>query len=193
MPVLIAGNAIDEQSLSRASSSELRRAGGQQIGFAGTAAAPDRSHGVDHEPGRQPESRRDSRLSRRTSADRAAGALQLRSRRAVNRAVDTAASYQRFVRRVHDRVDGLACDVANDNVEPRHERFLARSRTRYGAYLALEKPLEGFVDVVPARAGQNTPPRYFPFGHSPWYSGLSSRSPRRVPEAAYVRSALSGG
>ncbi len=92
-------------------------AGRQQIILARRAAPPYRPHCVNHVCRRKIEARGDARLSGRTTdawpdlRHVAARPQQARSSRAVNGAIDTAASKHELVRRVDDRVDGQACNI----------------------------------------------------------------------------------
>ena len=69
-------------------------AGRKQLRLAGVAALPYRAHGVYHMLRGQPVAARDFRLTRVAAVKRAALGEQLRSRRAVYRAIDTAAAQQ---------------------------------------------------------------------------------------------------
>src|SRR5919202_663930 len=97
-----------------APAAELRRdleraamARGQQVRLVLPAAVPDGADRVDHVPGRQPPTRSRLRITGRATAELAALGRDLRAARAMDRAVDAAASEQRLVRRVDDRVDRL--------------------------------------------------------------------------------------
>jgi hypothetical protein len=72
------------------------------------AAVPHRSHGVNDVFRGQAIAARDPRLARRTPADRAALLEQLRTRRAMDRAVDAAAAQQRAVGGIDDGIDRRA-------------------------------------------------------------------------------------
>src|SRR5947207_5293538 len=77
----------------------------EQLRLTVVAAAPDRTDGVDHMLCRQPVPARDLRLAGLASAEETAFRDELRSRRAMNRAVDTTAAEERTVRGVDDRID----------------------------------------------------------------------------------------
>ena len=66
---------------------------------------PDRADGVDDVLGGELVAFGETRLTRGAAADRAAFLQQLRPRRRVDRAVDSPAAQERFIRGVHDRVD----------------------------------------------------------------------------------------
>src|SRR5438132_12679525 len=73
--------------------------------------------------------RRDDRFAgrqslRKTRAANLATCFQnLRASRMMNRAVNSATAEQRRIRRVHDRLDVLSCDVANDDVPTTVEKM----------------------------------------------------------------------
>src|SRR6185437_663239 len=69
------------------------------------SALPDRADRMDDVTRRQPVAARDPRFSGGTAAERPAFGQKLRPGRAVNRAIDAAATEQRRVGRVDDRVD----------------------------------------------------------------------------------------
>ncbi len=92
----------------------------QQLRLAVSSAPPDRPDSVDHMLRRQPVAARDPRFTRWTSPDRAALLEQLRTRCAMNRAIDPASAEQRFVRSVDDGIDRESRDVClNESQEDR--------------------------------------------------------------------------
>jgi len=72
---------------------------------------------VDHVRRGEPVAPRDPGLPGHATAEPAAFLEQLGSRRAVDRAVDPAATQQALVRRVDDGVDGERRDVGLDDVD----------------------------------------------------------------------------
>ena len=86
--------------------------------FTKPAALPDGADRMDDMPCGKPITAGDLRLSRGAAVKRAALREQLRSGRAMYRAVNTAAAKQGFVRRVDDRINAERCDIGNGNLEP---------------------------------------------------------------------------
>src|SRR5437762_528154 len=84
----------------------------EQLRLAAITAAPHRTDRMNHPLRRQPITARHPRLAGRTSADRSAFGEQVRTSRAVNRAVDSAAAEERGVGGVDDGVEGELGDVA---------------------------------------------------------------------------------
>jgi BRCT domain type II-containing protein len=72
---------------------------------------------MDDEAGSQTISASDFRFPGFTTAERSTFDEQFRSRRAVNRAIDSAAAEQRCVSRVYDGVDLELRNVSADNVD----------------------------------------------------------------------------
>ena len=78
---------------------------GQRLIFAPASAMPDRTHGMDHMPRRQPISPGDLGATGLAAMERAAFGQQLRPGRAMDRAIDPAAAQQRRVGGVDDGVN----------------------------------------------------------------------------------------
>ena len=92
----MAGNATERAPTSSATRERVAVAGGERLGLALRAAAPDRPDGVDDEAGRQVEPVGDHGLAGRAPADGTAGRLQpVGSGGAVDGAIDAAAAAQR--------------------------------------------------------------------------------------------------
>ena len=85
---------------------------GEGLLLTGSAAMPDRSHGVDHVTGRQSVSASYSSLTGGAPTQYLAFRQQFWSGRAVNRAINATTSQKRGIRGVHDRIDRQACDIA---------------------------------------------------------------------------------
>jgi hypothetical protein len=83
---------------------------------------------VDDVPGRQPVPAGNLGRAGIAAVKPAAFGQQIRSGRAMDRAVDPAAAEQRAVRRVDDGVDRERGDVGNHDVEPRRPGFGAADR-----------------------------------------------------------------
>jgi hypothetical protein len=102
---------------------ELRRnlhgapvAGAEQLRLVGVSAAPDRADGMDDVAGRQVPACRRLRVARLAAAEATALLEDRRAAGAVDRAVDATAAEQCRVGRVHDRVDLLLREVADDEL-----------------------------------------------------------------------------
>ena len=78
---------------------------GQQCILALAAAVPDRAHGMDHMPRRQPIAQGDFGAAGLAAMEAAAFGEKFGSRRAMDRAIDAAAAEQRRVRGVDDGVN----------------------------------------------------------------------------------------
>ena len=91
--------------------------GGQELLLARAAAAPDRPDGVQDVTGGQVTSAGRLHVAGVAPAELAALVENRRPTRAVDRAVDAATAEQRRVGRVHDGVDVLLGDVAEDEFD----------------------------------------------------------------------------
>ena len=90
---------------------------GQQLRLSRVAAAPDRPDGMDYPARREPAPGRRLGVPGRAAAEPARLGEDLRPARAVDRPVHAPAAEQRLVRRVHDRVDLLPGEVADDELD----------------------------------------------------------------------------
>ena len=79
------------------------------------SAAPDRADSVNHKASGQVITAGDFRLAGFATGARTAFGKQFRSRRAVNRSIDTTTTEERRVCRVHDRIDRELCDIAAED------------------------------------------------------------------------------
>ena len=98
----------------------------KRVVFTLAAAAPDRTDSMDHTPCRQPIAPGDFGVAGFAATQRAAFCQQLRSRRAVDRAVDATAAKQRGVGGVDNGIDMQAGDVGDDDLEPRRAELARR-------------------------------------------------------------------
>jgi hypothetical protein len=108
---------------------ELDRAGVtgcKRVIFTLSAAAPDRTDSMDHMPRRQPITPGDFGAAGFAAAERAAFCQQLRSRRAVDGAIDATAAEQRRVGGVDNGIDAQAGDVGDDDFQPRRAELARR-------------------------------------------------------------------
>jgi hypothetical protein len=112
----------------------------QRMVFAQVTATPDRTDGMNHMPRRQPIGIGDLGVAGLAAMQRAAFDQQLRPGRAMDRAIDAAAAEQRGIRGVDDGVNAQACDVGNDNFQPRRAD-LARGETQVEAAALTVTPL----------------------------------------------------
>ena len=83
------------------------------------ATVPDRADRVDHMLCGQPVAAGDLRVAGGAAAERAAFGEQLRTRRAMDRAIDASAAKQRGVGGVDDGIDRKRGDVGDDDLELR--------------------------------------------------------------------------
>src|SRR3954451_3677254 len=101
---------------------------------------PDRSDRVNDMPGGKSVAFGDLGIACCAATEGTAFSQQLRPGRAMNRAVDTAAAEQRFIRSVDDGVNVKCGDVAGDDFEPPAGDF-ARCRGQAEAGAAVATPL----------------------------------------------------
>ena len=94
-------------------------AGGEQIVLAEGAAVPHRPNCVDHMPGLEPIALGDLGVTSLATVEHSAFGHELRPRSTVDRAIDAAPAEQRRIRRVDDGVNAQACDVGNNDFQPR--------------------------------------------------------------------------
>jgi len=87
--------------------------------FAVAASVPDGSDGMDHMPRRQTIGLGDLGVTGFATIQHAAFDGELRPGRAMNRAVDAAATQQRRIRCVDDDINAQCRNVGDDDVEPR--------------------------------------------------------------------------
>jgi hypothetical protein len=78
---------------------------------------PDRSDGVDDESSGQTIATSDFRFTGFTAAKCTAFPAQFRTGSAMDRAIDSAATQKRRVRRVHNRIDLELRDIAADDID----------------------------------------------------------------------------
>ena len=140
----------ERRNIVRAGEFERARiAGRKQRILVLVAAIPHRADCVDHIPRLQPIAARDLRIARVAAAEGCAFLPQLRSRRAVDCAVDTAAAKQALIGGVDDRVHVERGDVGDDDLEPRrpdfggeqgHGRSIARRAAARAGYCATQPP-----------------------------------------------------
>src|SRR5207244_2376641 len=96
----------------------------QGLRLAMCPAMPDRSDGVNDESSGQTIAASDFRFTGFTAAKCTAFRKQLRSRGAMNRAIDSSAAEKRRVRRVHNRIDLELRDIAADDIDFAIQIFL---------------------------------------------------------------------
>src|SRR5882724_9964484 len=96
----------------------------QGLRLAMCSAMPDRSDGVDDESSGQTIATSDFRFAGFTAAKCTAFPAQFGSSGAMNRSVDSAAAEKRRIRRVHNRVNLLFCDVPSRDLNIAVQIFL---------------------------------------------------------------------
>ncbi len=94
-------------------------AGSEQLIFAGVAAMPDRSDGMNHMLGRQPISFGDLGVAGGTTMQCAAFGKQFGAGGTMDSAIDAAAAEQRRIGGVDDGVNAQCRDIGNDDFQPR--------------------------------------------------------------------------
>src|ERR1700722_4429277 len=82
------------------------------------AALPDRTDGMDHIPRREQIAACDFGVAGRAAMERAAFRQKLRPRRAMDRAIDAAATEQRRIGGVDDGVNAQGRDIGDDDLTP---------------------------------------------------------------------------
>ena len=112
----------------------------QRFVFALASAVPDRAHGMNHEPRRQPITPGDFGVAGVAAMEGAAFRQQLWAGRSVDRAVHTAATEQRLVRGVDDGVNAECRNVGDDGFQPRRAD-LARAQVQAVAGALMVTPL----------------------------------------------------
>ena len=113
---------------------------GQRQIFTLTTAMPDRTDGMNYIPRRQPVTSGDFGVARLAATQRTAFGQQLGTGRAMDCAIHAAAAEQRGIRGVNDGVNLQACDVGNDNFQPRRAA-LARGEAQTEAATLTVTPL----------------------------------------------------
>jgi hypothetical protein len=83
------------------------------------ATMPYRADSVNHVPRRQPEPGSDLGVAGSAATERTARGQQLRPGRTMDGAVDAAATQQRAVRRIDDRIDSQRGNIGDDDLEGR--------------------------------------------------------------------------
>ncbi len=94
-------------------------AGGQRLILAAAASVPDRPDGMDHMPSRQTIALGDLGAAGLAAIQHAAFDGELRTRRAMDRAVNTASAKQRRIGGVDDGVNAQRRDVGDDDFKSR--------------------------------------------------------------------------
>ena len=107
----------------------------QRLVFALAAAVPDRADGMDHMPCGQPVSIGDLGIAGLAAVERTAFGQKFRSRRAMDRTVDTAPAEQGRIRRVDDGVNAKRGDVGDDDFQPRGTELAGRQAQAEAAAL----------------------------------------------------------
>jgi hypothetical protein len=91
----------------------------QRFIFALVSAVPDRTHGMNHMPRRQPIAPGDFGIAGGAAIEGAAFREQFWSGRTVDRAVHAAAAQQRRIRGVDDSVNAKCRDIGDGDFQPR--------------------------------------------------------------------------
>jgi hypothetical protein len=112
----------------------------QRVIFALAAAMPDRADGMNHMPRRQPIRQSDFGIAGLAAMERAAFGKKFGSGCAMNRAVNATTAEQRGVGGVDNGVNAKACDIGDDDFEPRRAD-LARSQAQAEAAALTTTPL----------------------------------------------------
>ena len=81
------------------------------------SSSPNRANCVNDKTRRQPKSASNFRFTGLATAERPAFCEQLRPGRAMNRTINSSATEERHIRRVHDRIHFELRDVAPDNID----------------------------------------------------------------------------
>ena len=113
---------------------------GQRLIFARLSAVPDRTDGMNHMAGRQTVSTADFGFSGIAAVQQTAFRQKLRPCRAMDRAIDAAATEQRRIGGVDDGVNAQGRDVGDDDFQPRRAE-LARRQTQAEAAALTVTPL----------------------------------------------------
>jgi hypothetical protein len=101
----------------------------QRLIFALVSAVPDRTHGVNHMPRRQPITPGDFGIAGCAAMECAAFRQQFRPGRTMDCTVHAAAAEQRTVRGVDDGVNAQRCSIGDGDFEPRRTD-LARAQAQ---------------------------------------------------------------
>src|SRR5262249_13370525 len=108
----------------------------------------DRSDGMDHVAGRQPVTTGDAGFTGRAAAERGAFGPELRPGCTMNGAIDAAATEERAVGRVDDRIDSERRYVGKKDLDPRLARHFPSLAN--GRYNQRELPPPGSAQVPQA-------------------------------------------